>query len=56
MEPQVLSASEKSLIGEYQQAIRDMERRMEGALTMIIRMRGLQGNWTLQGDQLVEAK
>lgn len=43
---------------EIEQAGRDIEQRAQGALALIIRQRGRDGNWSLTngGDALVRAK
>jgi hypothetical protein len=48
-----LSEAESALFAEYRQASNDIERMALGALCLIIRQRGLAGNWRVEGNTLV---
>lgn len=48
-----LSAAEASLMAEYRAAVQSLEQQAQGALTAIIKLRGLEGAWSLQGNSLV---
>jgi hypothetical protein len=49
-----LSKQEQSILAEYQQALRDIQQQIQGALRLIVKQRGLEGQWNLDGDRLVK--
>jgi hypothetical protein len=49
-----LTPAEASFFTEAQRAATEIQQRAEGALLLIIRQRGLVGNWALDGDKLVK--
>jgi hypothetical protein len=48
-----LSPEEIGVINEYQQAIRDVQQQIQGAIRLMFKTRKLEGNWNFQGDKFV---
>jgi hypothetical protein len=50
-----LTADELAMIGEFDQAVREIQLQARGAMRLMIRQRGLVGNWRLENGKLVKA-
>jgi hypothetical protein len=49
-----LTPAEAAFFAEAQRAAAEIQQRAQGALLLILRQRGLDGDWKLDGDKLVK--
>lgn len=56
MQKHELTDAEKSLLADLQREVAALQQQMQGALRLMLKQRGLEGQWALEGDALVEQK
>jgi hypothetical protein len=50
-----LTDAEQAMLSDIQRDIANLQQQMQGALRLMLKTRGLEGNWTLNGNELVKA-
>jgi hypothetical protein len=56
MDTYEMTAQEAAVFADYERAARDIQQQAQGALCMVLRSHGLDGQWSREGNTLTRVK